>query len=69
MLSQPSYIAYVACFTFVIGRELHGDERIEIFRAFGEKFIPAPVLRYQLIEEEAQRFGQRTESICTYFDS
>ncbi len=44
-------------FTFVIRGELHGDERIEIFRAFGKKFIPTPVLQYQLIEEEAQNLA------------
>jgi hypothetical protein len=37
--------------TFVIRGELHGDERIEIFCAFGKKFIPPPVLQYQLIEK------------------
>ena len=46
-------------FTFVIRGELHGDERIEIFRALCEKVIPTPVLQYQLIEEEEQ-------SLATY---
>jgi hypothetical protein len=60
MLSQSSYIEPMTRITtFVIRGELHGDERIEIFCASGEKFIPTPVLQSQLIEEEAQ-------SLATY---
>jgi len=59
MLNQPSYIEPMSrVFTFVIRGELHGNERIEIFRAFGEKIIPTPVLQSQVIEE--------AQSLATY---